>query len=501
MKSKKIFFKLSIIITMTIMCIAVIQFHIAMRSSADIIKNYKNTVTNVKPINPIIYNGEELYVANATFYDYYSDTQVTSSSTPGKITDALDNSKNTFSKFNTKIMELLHYNNSSLCPAKYPLYQGRPGMKSDMSHICSSSNEQININSNYWYGAQGGQNSVSATQGLIDLKLAYDSYGNSCVTQSNPANGKSAILPFFDKKLLTTNTFDNSNLPLGKVIENVSFRRVKKNDIIYYEFYSGIDTVRLNTNNQLDYLGMNNKNEQVLDAEGNPGFFPYNTKSESTSPSLNFGHGVKIEIPFNMTKDGKLNNSDIIFEFSGDDDVWVFIDDELVLDIGGNHGEVSGNINFAKGTSTVSMVKNNDIAFSSRTLGRVDNITNGLIKNKTSQFTKTLLTQLKNTSKVHTLTMFYMERGLNVANMKLRFNLPEPTKFTVTNTLDTSNVGETFKTETLKIANKDEFLYDIVDNTLQKPYEFSLLTNENILFIEEFNKKDSLTLQEKGLKK
>ena len=97
-----------------------------------------------------------------------------------------------------------------------------------------------------------------------------------------------------------------------------------------------------------------------------PGFFPYNTASDSDSTSLNYGFGLKIEIPFNMTSDGKINGQDIVFNFSGDDDVWVFIDDELVLDIGGAHGEVTGNINFSEQYATVSGVKDNSAAFESR---------------------------------------------------------------------------------------------------------------------------------------
>ena len=465
----------------------------ARSASASIIKKYNETSPDGS-LNTITYNGEEMYVTKATFYDYYSDSQVNDSSSPKAITDALDGSKNTFSKFNEKIMNLMKYNSPEDCPALYPLYQGRPGNLSDMKNIYDSSS--------YWVAAHSGQGTVAATQGLVDPKLKYDNNGNSVITQTNPNNGKSSILPYFNQKFLTTNTFDNSQLPLGKVIDNVSFpfRRVDKNGITYYEFYSSKDTIRFNSNNQLDYFGVDNKDEQVLDAQGGPGFFPYNNKSEGKSSCLNFGHGVKLEIPFNMTKDGKLKGADMIFEFSGDDDVWVYIDDELALDIGGNHGEVSGTINFATGISTVKKVKNHTIAFATQKTSSISNIANSVIDNHQTKFSETLKTKLKDTTKTHTLTMFYMERGLNVANMKLSFNLPEPTKLIINNTLDTSKVNKTFQTDTLELAKKDEFIYDVADKTTSKAAQIGLLPNENVGFINEFNDKDTLIIQESSIK-
>ena len=306
-------------------------------------------------------------------------------------------------------------------------------------------------------------------------------------------------LPYFDKKFLTTTKFDNSQLSLGSVKENVSFpfRRVEKNGITYYEFYSSQDTVRFNNNGQLDYLGKDNKAQQVLDAEGHPGFFPYNTSAEGKSSKLNFGHGVKIEIPFMMSSNGKIKDKDIEFEFSGDDDVWVFIDGELALDLGGNHGEVAGTINFAKQVSTVKQAKNNTVAFANRL---VTDAKRGIIQNQRTEFSDKLKAKIKNTEKMHTLTMFYMERGLNVANMKLSFNLPEPTRITLTNELNTATVSDTFKEETIKVAKKDEFVYDVADRTKLRAGEMSLFVNENVAYINEFDAKNNLLIQERALK-
>ena len=498
MKSKNIYSAILLIFAIVVMTFSINKITDSRRSSASIVKKYTEAKSN-NGLTPITYNGEEMYVAKATFYDYYSDTQVGTSATPGEITDALDGSKNTFSKFNTKMMQVLHYNDSALCPAKYPLYQGRPGAKSDMSNIYDPSSEQNTAKANYWVAAQSGQNTAAATQGLVDSSLSYDSNGECYVTQTNPSNGKSSYLPYFDKKFLTTTKFDNSQLSLGSVKENVSFpfRRVEKNGITYYEFYSSQDTVRFNNNGQLDYLGKDNKAQQVLDAEGHPGFFPYNTAAEGKSSKLNFGHGVKIEIPFMMSSNGKIKDKDIEFEFSGDDDVWVFIDGELALDLGGNHGEVAGTINFAKQVSTVKQAKNNTVAFANRL---VTDAKSGIIQNQTTKFSDKLKAKIKSTEKMHTLTMFYMERGLNVANMKLSFNLPEPTRITLTNELNTATVSDTFKEETIKVAKKDEFVYDVADKTKLRAGEVSLFVDENVAYINEFDAKDNLLIQERALK-
>ena len=85
-------------------------------------------------------------------------------------------------------------------------------------------------------------------------------------------------------------------------------------------------------------------------------FYPFNNCNDDTSISMkrNLGFTVRMDIPFIMTENGKVKNTetkeyeDMVFNFSGDDDVWVFVDDKLVLDLGGTHARLTGNINFAK---------------------------------------------------------------------------------------------------------------------------------------------------------
>lgn len=495
--------------------VSVIEFGELTKSSASVIKK-SATASSENALPTVTYNGEDMYVAEASFYDYYSDSQINSSSTPGPITDAKAGDLNTYSQFNKKLLELMKYGDKAQCPAKYPLYQGHQGYKfaaKDFDGIYWANSEEENAKSNYWLGANNCQVGNNATQGLVDSKLTIGPDRVSYITQSNPENGKSAYLPYFDKKFLTTHKYNNSQLTLGEVKEHVAFpfRRVDKSGVTYYEFDSTIDTVRFNSNNQLDYLGANNKKEQVLDVTNVPGFFPYNTAADSNSNKLNFAYGAKIEVPFLITKDGKVNGKDMVFEFTGDDDVWVFIDGILALDLGGAHPKISGSINFAEGTSTVSSVKNNKVAFAKRNMGlsnegKFTDTSLGLVneptvyKNVKTAFSDELKKKLEDTRETHTLTLFYMERGKQVANMKMNFNLIEPTKYIVANEVTTDEVSDTFKKDTEKVVAKDEFVYDVVDKTTQRASTIEIKDKESVIYYNEFEEKHNLLTQQRTLK-
>ena len=467
-------------------------------------------------INPD--TNEEMFVVRSTFYDYYSDSQVegANGATPGKIDDGVYGTKdratnNSFTKFNTVLYNTCNYGDISL--DRYPLYCGLffGDQNSNVNGNFYYKNDSgSNIAKNFWLGANSSQkgggslgihaNVNAATQGLIDNKLNAD--GN--ITQANGAE----VLPYFDADYLTSTTFEKSDLALGKVTENVSFpfRTVEENGVKTYEFDSKYDTVHLKENGTMEYLGYNakyNEKVQVLDQKRDdgdgvkPGFFPYNTAGDGDSTRLNYGFGVKLEIPFNMTSDGKINGQDIVFNFSGDDDVWVFIDGELVLDIGGAHGEVSGSINFDEQYATVSAVKNNEAAFESRNYWYVTD--KDINMNVRTEFSSSLKKSLSDTSKSHTLTMFYMERGKIESNMKVNFNLPRPNSLTLTNTVKTDKVNDTFKKETTKQANKDIFSYTVEDKAMDKEDTPLLKNGENTSYIDEFTTGDDINIEETGL--
>ena len=426
----------------------------------------------------ITHESKERFVSNATFYDYYSDSQVGTTKDALPITDAQKSAKsnplsavNTFQKFNNVLLKTMKYTDATQTPTKNPLYQGYfvLGMTNEHSgNIKKTANFDLDNHGGWWKS--------SAETGLVDSRLTTDSQGNSYLTTSNPNNGKSAKLPYFDKELLTSTTFDNSELTLGSVKEKVSFpfRPVEKKGVTYYEFDSSKDVVRFNENGDLVYKGTD-ASQQVVDVNGKPGFFPYNEASkDKKNQALNFGFGAKIEVPFCTTKDGKIGGQDIVFEFTGDDDVWVYIDGELALDMGGAHKVIDGSINLATMKSKV--------------------------KRKSYNLSDAVKTKIRDTSKTHTLTLFYLERGEWQSNMKIKFNLPEANNITVANEVKTTKVNSTFLEATKKAIENEKFVIGLTDKNLNEFDEQVLTNKEYVSYTNEFKYNDTLQLKISGLK-
>ena len=173
----------------------------------------------------------------------------------------------------------------------------------------------------------------------------------------------------------------------------------------------------------------------------NGNYFPLNSSDQSGDASkLNYGFGQKFDLKFRLTSDGKVVDSEnnkvpIEFNFSGDDDVWVFIDGQLVLDVGGDHDVVEGTIDFANKTATVNRVKN-----SNSNNGGDDRVIKDVVKDFSD-----ILDKADYFTKEHTLTMFYMERGLWESNMKITFNFPQENKLSVEKEVDTTGANDIFK--------------------------------------------------------
>ena len=293
----------------------------------------------------------------------------------------------------------------------------------------------------------GLSNGNNATQGLVANQLS----NNDLQLKTN--NG-TALAPFFDKDFLNGN--NSKNTVLGKVYENVTFPFVKKamhsssiesKGTLDYWYFNSADQEATNKNLQLKYDAtdeyfLQSNNEEVKGsttngATANGNYFPLNSSKQSGKASqLNYGFGQKFDLKFRLTSDGKVLDSDnsevpIEFNFSGDDDVWVFIDGQLVLDIGGDHGVVTGRIDFANKKATVSSAKNSS---------------SGGISNEEVEkgFPEDLNTEDYFT-KEHTLTMFYMERGLWESNMQITFNFPQENTLTVEKEVDTTGANDIFK--------------------------------------------------------
>lgn len=295
-------------------------------------------------------------------------------------------------------------------------------------------------------------NGRNATQGLVADQLS----SNNLQLKTNNENTITA--PFFDKDFLSGK--NSKNTVLGKVYENVTFPFVKKamrsssrtsDGTVDYWCFDSADQSLANKNLQLQYDTTDEYFLQSTDTEvkgrtadkitDNGNYFPLNSSDQSGDASkLNYGFGQKFDLKFRLTSDGKVVDSEnnkvpIEFNFSGDDDVWVFIDGQLVLDVGGDHDVVEGTIDFANKTATVNRVKN-----SNSNSGGASGVNTNVVKDFS-----TILSSVDYFTKEHTLTMFYMERGLWESNMKITFNFPQENKLTVEKEVDTTGANDIFK--------------------------------------------------------
>lgn len=417
-------------------------------------------------------DADNLYV-NTTIYDYYSDYELN-----GNNRDNYPKQENVtnhriyqpFRQFNMALSDYYQDNN-----AESPLYWGNfqnfDGSKfKDIAGTMNlfgydkdgtDSYKKFFYENNSMWGRNGESlkiddtspfNGRNATQGLVADQLSSNNL------QLKKQNGNTITAPFFDKDFLSGK--NSKNTVLGKVYENVTFPFVKKamtsssrtsDGTVDYWCFDSADQNLDNKNLQLQYDKTDEYFLKSTDTEvkgrtadrvtSNGNYFPLNSSDQSGDASkLNYGFGQKFDLKFRLTSDGKVVDSEnnkvpIEFNFSGDDDVWVFIDGQLVLDVGGDHDVVEGTIDFANKTATVNRVKN-----SNSNNGGDDRVIKDVVKDFSD-----ILDKADYFTKEHTLTMFYMERGLWESNMKITFNFPQENKLTVEKEVDTTGVNDIFK--------------------------------------------------------
>lgn len=319
------------------------------------------------------------------------------------------------------------------------------------------------VNNSHLDCGTGTEKYLMAMQGLVNATLVNEALYSDGAT----------VFPLFDEDFILG---DNSkNAVLGEVYKNVQFpmdqRDYYNTGVAYYVFDSYETTLEMKQNSNGSYIleevtgdarynfqnltsGSGGVDKAVLDSEGNPvlddngepvtepvyGFFPFNGTSDAWKASTyNYGFGTRYDISFKLTSDGMILNKNgekepIKFEFSGDDDVWVFIDGNLVLDIGGAHGAVTGSIDFAAQEATVYGVKYGGSASTEYTADE-------------PRVTSFNLSE----SATHTLTMFYMERGMWESNMKLVFNISNSYPATLNVTKEVVDGADPDQVYTMKV--------------------------------------------------
>lgn len=468
-------------------------------------ETWKNTGTKVVDIASDNFTEEaKTKYVTSTLYDYYTDYELNGNNrdkynstyyTPGeKGGFASQRSWVVFRQFDSALSD--YYRN---CNAQYPIYTGhfQPtysnwgikfeeisaalnlwGFNSDFdkkNRFMAINNSTINEDGNgtrYDYAYQGLVEDHTSTSDATGEPLLKDTLKDTKVVE-----------PHFNKEFLSGT--NSKNAKLGDVYDNVAFpftkRQIFDEDTgVDYWYFDSQDTtlyLKQDSNTKQYFLKSSTKNRELsrnLDSTSaqktitkngqevsSYGYFPFNeTATAGRASTYNYGFGTKLQMDFTLTddgmvetnktgEDGKKEKTNIKFFFSGDDDVWVFIDGQLALDIGGAHGKVSGLLEFGETsdgknsvTAYVSKVKKGGTSNSDQNGNSVKSVRyNGEPISFSAQGT----TLTFDKGQKHTLTMYYMERGMWESNMAVAFNFPDNNELQVQKEVKLDNVNPAFK--------------------------------------------------------
>lgn len=292
---------------------------------------------------------------------------------------------------------------------------------------------------------------------------------------------ESGVMPLFDynnSTVMNKIAYKVNNQNQVYTSKNFPLNKSEYDGVVTYSYDSTVDYNRVYSVSGKDFKL--DKTYATTRLSTNNSYLAY-------SPFVNYkdfeyGFGQEFEVEFYMTPTGKLStksgeSQDITFDFSGDDDVWVYVDGVLVLDLGGAHKISSGSINFsdmkvyykssAIDTSNLSSV--NDSPVSRKYIKTVD--LKQLLAAYGVNFNNT------DSTESHTLQMFYMERGSFESNMSISFNLPQSSGLTVTSKIDSSKVNPGLASAALDTANGDYFSYTVTDKLITSASELDAITN------------------------
>lgn len=477
-------------------------------------ETWKNTGTKVVDIASDNFTEEaKTKYVTSTLYDYYTDYELNGNNrdkynstyyTPGeKGGFASQRSWVVFRQFDSALSD--YYRN---CNAQYPIYTGhfQPtysnwgikfeeisaalnlwGFNSDFdkkNRFMAINNSTINEDGNgtrYDYAYQGLVEDHTSTSDATGEPLLKDTLKDTKVVE-----------PHFNKEFLSGT--NSKKAKLGDVYDNVAFPFTKRQIFdedkgVDYWYFDSQDTtlyLKQDSNTEQYFLKSSKENRERsrnLDATSaqktinkngenvsSYGYFPFNeTATEGRASTYNYGFGTKLQMDFTLTdngmvetkengSDGKPISTNIKFFFSGDDDVWVFIDGKLALDVGGAHGKVSGLLEFGETgdkksnsvTAYVSRVKKGGTSDNDKDETNSNRAVKTVTYNgeKISFYEKSIPLVAENTplvldkGKKHTLTMYYMERGMWESNMAVAFNFPDNNELQVQKVVDLKNVTD-----------------------------------------------------------
>lgn len=455
---------------------------------------------------------------STTLYDYYTDYELNGNNRNTYSSNEVNKQRSyvTFEQFDRALSNYYkQYADINKKPINYPLYTGH-----FQPNIWDNAFSRIAPNLKLYGWSESGDDywrfiAVNNSAHALDKNHSGEHYkdtfqglvGNQMVNGMPVMAGTTDLAePHFNEAFLTGTNAEKA--VLGKVYKDVSFPFTQKpvftqtegdleSKAQYWYFDSNERSLYLKqdtANSSKYYLEATEKNNKK-DSSGNPiytddnsqnrgsdnstednknnnqprgfGFFPFNQKITAENRNVNkynYGFGAKLQFDFTLTDDGQVQVGDnpndkvpIKFFFSGDDDVWVYIDGQLVLDVGGAHSKASGLLEFGRTTDGTANTVTPYV--SSNKAGGATYTTN--VNNKTVYFNGSPVTFTKqgkildkddknkeftlDKGTTHTLTMFYMERGMWESNMAVAFNFPDHNELQVEKKVDVTGVNELFK--------------------------------------------------------
>ena len=439
---------------------------------------------------------------SSTLYDYYTDYELNGNNrdkynskyyTPGKGGGfASQRSWVVFRQFDRALSD--YYSN---CNAQYPIYTGHfQPTYSDWGIKFETISSELNlfgfnlrrfmaINNSTINEEGSGTRYDYAYQGLVQNHTSTSDATGEPLLKDTKEDTK-VVEPHFNKEFLSGT--NSKNAKLGDVYNNVAFPFTKKQifdedkGVDYWYFDSQDTTLYLKQDSDTKQYFLkssteNRERSRNLDSDSaqtkitktgknepvsSYGYFPFNeTATEGRASTYNYGFGTKLQMDFTLTddgmvetnkkdKDGNKEKTNIKFFFSGDDDVWVFIDGQLALDVGGAHGKVSGLLEFGEKTTDEGKKKNSVTAYVSQVkIGGTSNsdqdgssVKDVTYNGEKISFSAQGTTLTFDKGQKHTLTMYYMERGMWESNMAVAFNFPDNNELKVQKEVDLSNVTD-----------------------------------------------------------
>ena len=471
---------------------------------------------------------------STTLYDYYTDYELNGNNRNTYSSNEVNTQRSyvTFEQFDRALSNYYkQYADINKKPINYPLYTGHfqpnnwgsafSGIASNLNLYGWSTTEDdtywrfIAVNNSAYAldDNHSGEHYKDTFQGLVGNQmkdgmpvmagtdLAEPHFNEAFLTGTNAEKAvlgkvyKDVSFPFTQKPVFTQNEGDSESKAQYWYFDSNERSLYLKQDNATSKYY--LEATKTGTSENPIYTDLNSQNRgsdnSTEDNKNNNqsrgyGFFPFNQKIMEENRNVNkynYGFGAKLQFDFTLTDDGKVvvgtdeNGKDIKvpikFFFSGDDDVWVYIDGQLVLDVGGAHGKASGLLEFGSngtdnivtpyvssnkaGGATYTTPANNKTVYfngSPVTFTKQGKILDK--DDKTKEFTLD-----KGTT--HTLTMFYMERGMWESNMAVAFNFPDHNELQVEKQVDLSSVDEDFRD-----CFKDQKIFDFTIQNLATHY-------------------------------